>query len=188
VVVPDAYTPPDPTYITREVRGERRQVRCPEEIRFHDGFLDDRDFQTPGVQEHNGIDIAGGVGLLVLATTHGKVLNSWRFFRGTRVPGSGCSERGGNYVVMLDWNGYVHYYAHMRDYPLVDPGNSIRAGDQLGWLGRTGRAAGTGSCPHLHYQVYRPTRVEEGLDLEARFFLPENPYAELVRVQAIPGP
>ena len=71
--------------------------------------------------------------------------------------------------------GYYHYYAHMESPPMVQPGQSITAGQLLGYLGDTGRAVGT--PPHLHYQVSR--RNDRGA---LQSFL--NPYPDLYRLAA----
>lgn len=170
-------------------RGRQQRVRCPTAIRFSNDFANDRNFQRPGVQPHNAIDIAGGIGLHIVAATDGNILNTWRFWSGVQVKGAGNSARGGNFVLIRDPNGYVHYYCHMLNinWAIVGLGNPVRAGQLIGLLGRTGRAAGAWSCPHLHYQVYRPRpgRRIEGLDQEARNFTAENPHDALVLVRRI---
>lgn len=54
----------------------------------------------------------------------------------------------GNMVVAQDANGNKYTFAHMNNRD-VKPGDSIKAGDQLGNTGNTGKSTG----PHLHYEV-----------------------------------
>lgn len=128
-----------------------------------------------GNNSHNAIDVFGPIGLRIVATTDGQVVENWRA-GGETTPRAGVttSGGGGNSVMMLDSEGYHHYYAHMSHAPMVRPGQAIRAGDQLGFLGDTGKARGTPA--HLHYQV--SIRPERG---RAQMF---NPYQELRRLVA----
>lgn len=180
VLVPVGYADP-------HFRLEGRTRPCPARISFSSGGMtEDRDLRTPGVQAHNAIDIFGGRGLHIVASTDGTVLNSWRFMsaHGPR-PGVGTAASGtdgGNYVLILDSLGNVHYYAHLMDPPLVQAGQSVTAGVRLGLLGNSGRAGTT--CPHLHYQVYAPSgAAPSGLDLDGRRFRFANPYLELDRLR-----
>jgi murein DD-endopeptidase MepM/ murein hydrolase activator NlpD len=54
-------------------------------------------------------------------------------------------------VVIDDGNGYRSLYAHLSRVE-VEKGDVVRAGDLLGYEGRTGRASG---C-HLHYGLFSP--------------------------------
>jgi murein DD-endopeptidase MepM/ murein hydrolase activator NlpD len=45
--------------------------------------------------------------------------------------------------------GYSTLYAHLRSRPLVSPGDSVRKGQIIGYMGRTGATTGT----HLHYEI-----------------------------------
>lgn len=127
-------------------------------ISFHDGFADPRH----GVG-HQAIDIGAPAGTTVVSATHGTVIHQWVTQR-DRTPMSGCgwSDRGGNVVIVVDPEGYAHYYAHMRSTPLVAPGTMINAGARLGFVSNTGSVAAH-SGPHLHYQVWPigPGRDEE---------------------------
>jgi len=58
---------------------------------------------------------------------------------------------GGNNVGILGDDGNTYYYAHMRDAPLVKPGQRVSTGQDLGVVGNTGNAKGTPS--HLHIGI-----------------------------------
>lgn len=85
---------------------------------------------------HGGLDISADRGTPVRAPADGTV-----HFAGTN----------GNYgkSILLDHGfGLATRYAHLTTY-IVQPGQAIRRGDLLGYVGSTGRA----TSPHLHYEV-----------------------------------
>jgi peptidoglycan LD-endopeptidase LytH len=137
----------------------------------HITFSDDFDAIRPG-GKHDAIDIFGAVGLWVVATTDGTVVETWRY-RGENLPGAGESHRGGNFVRLIDTEDNVHYYAHMRDPSLARSGDMVFAGALLGFLGHSGVCG----CPHLHYQVRGPYPLNPGRGGRAI-----NPYNELRRL------
>lgn len=91
-------------------------------------------------RRHEGIDIFAEKGTPVLAATEGIVLR----LEETAV--------GGKVVWVLGPAGHNHYYAHLDRFGTVSPGDRIRAGTLLGYVGNTGNAKTT--PPHLHYGVY----------------------------------
>ena len=91
-------------------------------------------------RRHEGIDIFAAKGTPVLAATEGIVLR----LEETPV--------GGKVVWVLGPAGHHHYYAHLDSFGTVRPGDRIRAGTLLGYVGNTGNARTT--PPHLHYGVY----------------------------------
>lgn len=90
-------------------------------------------------RKHMGIDIAARAGAPIVAAWTGKVFYS------------GWNSLGGWVVILKHTNGYVTYYAHMKDRPTVQPGQLVIAGQRLGALGKTGNAQAT--IPHLHFEV-----------------------------------
>jgi peptidoglycan LD-endopeptidase LytH len=100
----------------------------------------------PGGRRHEGIDIFAPKSTPVLSTTRGIV---------TRV---GSNTLGGQVVWVLGPGMEAHYYAHLDRFADIHPGDIVNAGDVLGFVGRTGNAAGTPF--HLHYGVYRSGRAE----------------------------
>lgn len=86
---------------------------------------------------HTGQDFPAPVGTPIYAAASGIVLSptsaSW----------------AGNNVVIMHMNGGMTLYAHMSQ-ALVKPGQAVKAGDQIGYVGMTGRSFG----PHLHFEYY----------------------------------
>jgi murein DD-endopeptidase MepM/ murein hydrolase activator NlpD len=153
-------------------------------VTFYNGFEADRRGRS-----HDAIDIGAPEGTLVLAATDGIVLRSWMSGHGP-VTGAGWSPRGGFVVMMVDNDGYAHYYAHMREAPTVRPGQSFRAGGVLGQVSNSGSVA-QGGPMHLHYQVWEvgSGRVAERTSgtFTRRFGRAVNPHGELARLAAALG-
>jgi murein DD-endopeptidase MepM/ murein hydrolase activator NlpD len=148
-------------------------------VTFHDGFTDNRHGMA-----HDATDLSAPEGTLVLATTDGLVLRSWMSGHGP-VTGAGWSPRGGFVVMLLDNNGFAHYYAHMRGTPLVQPGQQFRAGGVLGQVSNTGSIAHGGPM-HLHYQIWETgsgrDQERDSATFTRRFGRAINAYAELARL------
>ena len=85
---------------------------------------------------HKGIDIATRYGNPIIAPADGIVL-------ATRY-----EKTYGKYII-LDHNfGFTTLYAHLSKFA-VRPGQRVKRGDVIGYVGRTGKALG----PHLHYEI-----------------------------------
>jgi murein DD-endopeptidase MepM/ murein hydrolase activator NlpD len=109
---------------------------------------------------HYGIDISTTVGRPVVATADGIVLYAAR--RGSY----------GNIVVIDHKFGVMTRYAHLSAFN-TRPGQLVKRGDVVGFVGNTGRS----SAPHLHYEVWVQDRPVTPLDyiLEYnRSFDPKN--------------
>lgn len=88
---------------------------------------------------HEAVDISGtGYGSPIYAANDGTVVEA-----GYRYP-------NGNYVLINHNNGYYTIYAHM-SHLSVSSGQSVKIGQKLGGMGRSGLATGT----HLHFGVYK---------------------------------
>lgn len=72
-------------------------------------------------------------------------------FKGGTVVYVGNDPIGGNNVMIRQDDGKEAYYAHLDQTPLVRNGQRVQTGQQLGVVGDTGNAKGTG--PHLHFGV-----------------------------------
>lgn len=91
---------------------------------------------------HPGVDFNGELNQAVLAVAAGVAS-----FVGVK-PGYG------NVVEIDHGNGFVTRYAH-NNANLVQLGNTVRAGDVIARMGRTGRATGV----HVHFEVWRDGRL-----------------------------
>jgi murein DD-endopeptidase MepM/ murein hydrolase activator NlpD len=116
-----------------------------------------------GTTFHDGIDLATFCGDRVVAAHDGIVLAAGRRYddqmgwMGDLGPYKKRLDKRHLWmtlpivVVIDDGNGYRSIYAHFSKV-VVKRGQSVKAGQQLGYEGRTGRASG---C-HLHYGLFSP--------------------------------
>lgn len=111
---------------------------------YEDGFGDGRDFG--GARSHEGVDIIVDEGTPVLSACNGTITKM------------GWLTLGGWRVGVEDAFGVYHYYAHLSAYAEgLEIGDTVRAGDVLGFVGSTGYGpVGTSDqmIPHLHFGVY----------------------------------
>jgi murein DD-endopeptidase MepM/ murein hydrolase activator NlpD len=116
-----------------------------------------------GQRFHDGIDLATFCGDRIVAAHDGTVLAAGRHFDDdlgwigdlqpyyTRLDAKKLWTTLPIVVVIDDGNGYRSVYAHFEKIT-VKKGQTVRAGDLLGYEGRTGHATG---C-HLHYGLFSP--------------------------------
>lgn len=86
---------------------------------------------------HEGMDFTAPVGTPIYATGDGKVERLKNEMSGY-----------GNVIMINHGYGYETLYAHMSSI-IVKPGQSVKRGEIIGYVGNTGRSTG----PHLHYEV-----------------------------------
>ncbi len=87
---------------------------------------------------HKGIDFTAPPGTPIYATGDGKVVRTEK------------RSTGYGYNVIIDHGyGYRTLYAHMSKI-LVDEGQTVRKGQEIGHVGNTG----TSTAPHCHYEVH----------------------------------
>jgi hypothetical protein len=91
---------------------------------------------NPWPEFHRGLDLAADYGTPVHAAADGIVV------------AAGWDGGFGNKVDVNHENGYHTWYAHLSRFA-VSPGERVRKGDVIAYVGATGEATG----PHLHYQV-----------------------------------
>lgn len=85
---------------------------------------------------HVAIDLASSEGAPVRATADGVVEQ-----RGT-------DPQHGRFLLLKHGQGYESYYGHLKDWN-VAKGDSMLAGQMIGWVGTTGKS----SAPHLHFEI-----------------------------------
>lgn len=88
---------------------------------------------------HTGIDIAGPIGTPIYAAKTGVIEDAscgWNY-------GYGC------FVEMNNGGGFETLYAHMVSQPVVSAGQSVSAGQLIGYRGSTGNSTG----PHTHFEI-----------------------------------
>ena len=95
-----------------------------------DPFTGQRDF-------HSGIDISTPIGTRIFAPADGVILSA------------ATQGAYGNSIIVDHGYGVVTRYGHLDAYA-VRPGQRVRRGDLIGFVGSTGRSTG----PHLHYEVW----------------------------------
>jgi murein DD-endopeptidase MepM/ murein hydrolase activator NlpD len=107
-----------------------------------------RDPFTGAPDFHAGLDIAADRGEAVKATANGTVESA------------GYSGSYGNLVVLSHGFGMTTRYGHLARMT-VRPGQQIRRGDIIGYVGSTGRSTSS----HLHYEVWWNNRLINPLRL-----------------------
>jgi murein DD-endopeptidase MepM/ murein hydrolase activator NlpD len=104
------------------------------------GYRIDPVYKT--VKFHAGLDFSAPQGTPIYATANGSV----------KVAGN-MGNGYGNHVVINHGYGYETLYGHMFKVK-VRPGERIKRGEIIGWVGSTGKSTG----PHCHYEVHKNGR------------------------------
>ena len=107
---------------------------------------------------HNGVDLGAPRGEPILAASAGEVVT---VVCNARTPAGrqySCDVDGnpqmmgcGWYVEIAHAESILTRYCHMGQRPEVSVGDTVAAGDLLGYVGSSGRSSG----PHLHLEVHR---------------------------------
>jgi murein DD-endopeptidase MepM/ murein hydrolase activator NlpD len=149
-----------------------------------------------GVRFHDGLDLATFCGDKIVAAHDGVVLaagrkvDPWMGWIGSLAPSVARRDKYKLWgelpivIVVDDGNGYRSIYAHFSKIA-VKAGQTIRAGEFLGWEGRTGFATG---C-HLHYGLFSPYATDRfGLraDVVKRTKLPALEIARINPLLVLP--
>lgn len=123
-----------------------------------------------GARPHGALDIHAPRGTPVLAAEAGRIQKIWE------------SEPGGHTVYVLGRSGRLrYYYAHLEGYrPGLSEGESVEAGEVIGYVGDSGNAVSGDT--HLHFGVFR---VDDPEDWAGGTALDPLPY--LLRKKALPG-
>ncbi len=117
------------------------------------GFGDTFGASRPNVHGgwHHGEDIAAPLGTPLLAVADGTLFSV------------GWNNIGGWRLWLRDAFGNEFYYAHLSAYStLAIDGNSVKAGDVVGFVGKSGDAEA--SIPHLHFEIHPAALLGLGYD------------------------
>lgn len=122
-------------------------------------FTDTWQAARSGGRRHEGVDIIGKAGLYVYAAQDGTLSKQT-----TDRPGS----LSGNAWWLTGNDGTYFFYAHLSAFaPDLRVGSKVKAGQVIGFVGRTGNAAGN----HLHFEVHprggaavNPTPIVKAVD------------------------
>ncbi|MFI5260212.1 MAG: peptidoglycan DD-metalloendopeptidase family protein [Candidatus Paceibacteria bacterium] len=95
---------------------------------------------TQGIHGWNAVDLSAARGTPIHAAADGTVIIARN--------NGGWNGGYGNYVVITHDNGSQTLYGHMKN-TIVSPGQSVSAGQVIGYEGSTGESTG----PHLHFEV-----------------------------------
>ncbi len=104
--------------------------------RISSGFGLRRDPFTGQLAWHKGLDLSSPKGTPVRAPAEGRVLRAGRY-------------HGYGLLVEIDHGNGIHTRYGHNSRLLVHPGQMVRRGQVISYVGQTGRA----SAPHLHYEV-----------------------------------
>lgn len=111
--------------------------------RMASGFGYRSDPFTKARKMHKGMDFTAKSGTPIYATGDGVVKSADNSLSGY-----------GNHIEINHGFGYLTLYAHLSKYK-VRPGQRVKRGDIIGYVGSTGRS----QAPHLHYEVHKDGKV-----------------------------
>lgn len=97
---------------------------------------------------HEGMDFSAKTGTPIYATGDGVVARA-----------DNTASGYGNHIVIRHGYGYETLYGHLSRYN-CRPGQSVKRGDVIGYVGSTGRS----EAPHLHYEVHKGGEVVNPLN------------------------
>ena len=103
----------------------------------HFGARDISGVLVDASKDHKGVDIGANSGTSIYAAAAGTVEYS------------GWNGGYGNYVRIAHANGVKSFYGHMNEASILKKGDTVKAGDLVGYVGSTGTSSG----PHLHFGV-----------------------------------
>jgi murein DD-endopeptidase MepM/ murein hydrolase activator NlpD len=108
-------------------------------------------FRTPDRPDHQGVDLIVSRGTPIYAAAAGEVLVSTCQATNRCAGDGGVNVLGcGWYVDILHAGNVITRYCHMGHQPEVRVGQTVTAGQLIGYVGSTGHSSG----PHLHFEVH----------------------------------
>ena len=118
------------------------------EVTYEDSWMFERNYG--GKRGHEGTDI--------MASTNERGLYPVVSMTDGVIQHKGWLEKGGYRLGITAPGGAYFYYAHLDSYADIEEGDSVKAGDLLGFMGDTGYSkveGTTGNFPvHLHLGIY----------------------------------
>lgn len=120
---------------------EAQGLRVPVRGVSPDELVDTWGAPRSGDRGHEGLDIMAPRGTPVLAAANGRILRRYR------------SSSGGRTIYQIGERGrLVFYYAHLDRWAGdLEEGDTVRAGDVIGYVGDSGNAAA--GVTHLHFEI-----------------------------------
>ena len=114
---------------------------------------------------HFGMDFTAPKGTPIYAASDGKIIRA-----------DSRSTGYGKHIRIDHGFGYVTLYAHLNDYN-VRRGQTVEKGDDIGYVGRTGRS----QAPHLHYEVWKDKKRVNPINFYLGNLTPEE-FDDLLRL------
>jgi murein DD-endopeptidase MepM/ murein hydrolase activator NlpD len=112
-------------------------------------------FRTPDRPTHHGVDIAVPKHTAIRAASAGTVIKALcdpgtAAVRPCDADGAPSVPGCGWYIDIQHADRVITRYCHLVVRPLVSAGDTVTAGQQIGWSGTSGNSSG----PHLHFEVH----------------------------------
>jgi murein DD-endopeptidase MepM/ murein hydrolase activator NlpD len=151
---PGDYSPAGEYMNSPEVRGNqtdhRPVIRGPFSLKWPVANpVINRGFISSGKRQHNGLDLKGRRNDNIYAAHDGFIVYAGQKFRGY-----------GKMMIIEYDSGWATLYGHMNKFK-AKTGEEVRAGQLIGFMGRTGRATGI----HLHFEVLKDKEPIDPLPL-----------------------
>ncbi len=122
----------------------------------------------------NALDFSMAVGDIITASREGIVVEVVQ--ENSRTCFDPECVKYNNYILILHGDGSFAEYTHIKkDGSFVQAGDTVSVGEQIGYSGKVGYASG----PHLHFEVYVPTK--RGKQTLKTLFRTENKTPELLQ-------
>lgn len=120
-------------------------------------------------RNHKGLDISTGTNSNVYSTVNGTVVRS------------DYSSSYGNVIIIKATDGIGHLFAHLRDLPLKNVGDTVVIGEQIGVEGTTGQSSGI----HLHYEMQDITNANWNYNANLSEYLNPADFMGFPNIQGI---